>query len=146
MADDAFGRRDDAGVERPPEVETHIGDQRPRERRLNKLTLQFVATGSLLGAVVFIVLAWVIGQVSGTGGGLKFYLFAVVLGLAVGAVLLPYLALERADGHDARVVARRTRRGRADAPIEGAQRADRERAVTRAKTVRRDRSDHHQKS
>jgi hypothetical protein len=145
MADDQASRTDSAGVERPAEVEPRIGDQRPRERRITKHVHLLGIAGSLVGAVVFVVILWVIGLVSGRSGGLMFYLFAVVLGLLVGAMLLPYLTLERADGGDARFVRQRGRRGRADAPIEGAQQVDKERAVTRAKAALRHRTHHHEK-
>jgi hypothetical protein len=144
MADDQASRTDSAGVERPAEVEPRIGDQRPRERRINKHVRLLGIAGSLVGAVVFAVMLWLIGLVSGRSGGLMFYLFAIGLGLIVGAMLLPYLTLARADGGDARLVSQRARIGRADAPIEGAQQVDNERAVTRAKAVRRHRKHHQQ--
>ena len=145
MADDQASRPDSAGVERPAEVEPRIGDRRPRERRITKHVHLLGIAGSLVGAVVFVVILWLVGLVSGTNGGLKYYLFAIVLGLIVGGMLLPYLTLERADGGDARLVRQRARRGRADAPIEGAQQVDKERAVTGAKAARRHRTHHHEK-
>jgi hypothetical protein len=145
VAEDQASRTDGAGVERAAKIEPRIGDQRPRERRITTHVHLLGVAGSVAGAALFVMILWVIGLVSGRSGGMLFYLFAIVLGLVVGAMLLPYLTLARADGGDADVVNQRARRGRADAPIEGAQQIDKERGITRAKAARRHRGHHWQK-
>jgi hypothetical protein len=107
--------------------EPHLGDQRPRERARDRRTRRSVAIGAPAGAVLFVLAVWLISLVSSGHPSVLIYLIAALLGAAVVPVLLPLITLERDDGRDADVVARRTPSdGRADAPLEGAQKADQE--------------------
>ncbi len=106
--------------------EPRFQDKRPRERKINRDALRLSAIGSGLCAVLFVVAVWVVNMVRDAHGSqLYLYLIAAVCGLVAGAIIPPYLALERADGRDAQIVTERTPEGgRADTSLEGAQQAD----------------------
>jgi hypothetical protein len=104
--------------------ESRIGDQRPRERRRNRATGVLLAGGAVSGAVLFAVVVLIVRLIHGSGYSPLVYVVAAVVGGAIGLAILPYISLERADGADADAVRRRGRRGRADAPVEGAEATD----------------------
>jgi hypothetical protein len=105
------------------EREPKLVDPRPREQRSTKSSLETLIAGMLLGAAVFAVVFWIIAMLVDQHYSAPVYIIVAVVGSGVGMGLLPLLALARQDGRDAEIVGRR-RRGRADAPIEGAEAID----------------------
>jgi hypothetical protein len=104
--------------------ESRVGDQRPRERRRNRMARGLLVGGAVGGAVLFAVVVLIVRLIDGNGYSPLVYIVAALVGGAIGLAILPFLSLERADGADADIVRGRGRRGQADAPLEGAEAAD----------------------
>jgi hypothetical protein len=92
--------------------------------RRNHATASLLAGGFVSGASLFALAVWVVSMIVGRHYSALVYVVAGVIGGGVGMGLLPYVSLVRSDGADAEIVASRGRRGRADAPIEGAEAVD----------------------
>ena len=99
----------------------------PRRER-NHRALHLLAIGMTAGFALFAAGVWVASLIGDRHFPVIAYLVVGVIGSGIGLVLLPYIALARSDGEDAGIVRRRSRRGRADAPVEGAEAADEGRA------------------
>jgi hypothetical protein len=108
--------------------EPRLDDPRPREQRRNRISLGLLTAGLVLGAAAFALALWILSLIFDQHFGAVVYLIVAFVGGGVGMALLPYLTLARQDGRDAGIV-RQRRRGRADAPIEGAEAVDAGRAV-----------------
>jgi hypothetical protein len=108
--------------------ESKVGDQRPRERRRDRVAAHLLAAGATGGAALFAVAVWIVSLIDGIGYSALVYIVAAVIGGGVGLAILPFISLARSDGADAETVRHRGRRGRADAPVEGAEAIDDARA------------------
>lgn len=104
--------------------EPKIGDQRPREQKRDANNRALLLAGIAAGAALFPLGVWIVTLFNGQGYSAFVYIVAAVVGGGVGSVLPPLISLERQDGADAEIVRTRRGRGRADAPVEGAQAAD----------------------
>jgi hypothetical protein len=105
-----------------------LDDPGPREHRRNRHSLGLLTGGMVLGAGLFALVLWIIAMSASQHYSAVAYVVVAAVGAGVGAALMTYLTLERQDGRDAEIVKRR-RRGRADAPIEGAEAVDEGRAA-----------------
>jgi hypothetical protein len=106
--------------------ETRLIDPDPRERKWELETWTLWVLGGLAGAALFALGLWVFGLIFDDGYSGWAYVIVAGIGAGVGAGLLPYVAVERADGDDEEI-AEGNGRGSADAPVEGAEALDRER-------------------
>ncbi len=109
--------------------ESRLEDQRPREKKRTRVTALLFVSGFAVGALLLVLVAWVASSMTDSDASLVVYLVAAFVGGGIGAALLPYVSLARADGDDAAIVRDRDRTGRADAPIEGAEAVDERRQV-----------------
>lgn len=108
------------------EHEVGLTDPRPRERKRDRATFGLIFLGAVGGAGIFALGVWIAAMLVDQHYSPFVYLLVGAIGAAVVPGILPYLSLARADGADAEVVRERGRRGRADAPVEGAQSVDTE--------------------
>jgi hypothetical protein len=104
--------------------EPGLVDPKPRERRWTLATGGLWVLGVVAGAALFALCLWISALVFDQHYSVLAYL--IVAGIGAGALpgLLPYIAVARADGEDAEIVKRRTGRGTADAPVDGAEAVD----------------------
>jgi hypothetical protein len=104
--------------------ESALVDQRPREKKRDLATWGLWTFGVIAGGATFALGLFVYALVAGRHYSAFPYVLVAAIGAGVLPGLLPYLSLARSDGADANIVKGRDRRGRADAPIEGAQAVD----------------------
>jgi H+/Cl- antiporter ClcA len=111
--------------ERPGEA---LVDPRPREVRRTLTLGALIVIGAVVGAVVALIAFAIIDAVRSAHHSWWWWVSAPIAGAVVGALIVPQFKNARDDGSDAAIVGYRTRRrgrGEADAPLEGAQEADR---------------------
>jgi hypothetical protein len=106
------------------EHESKLIDPRRREKKRDLATWGLWSLGAVCGAGLFSFGFWIYATITGTHHSVFPYLLLAAIGAGVLPGLLPYLSLARSDGADANVVQQRGRRGRADAPVEGAEAVD----------------------
>jgi hypothetical protein len=105
------------------EHESKIADPRPRERRRDRTALELLLLGAIVGAALFALAVWLIASLTDHHYPPLTYIVTGAIGGVLLATILPYLALARSDGSDARIVQQRDP-GTADTPVEGAEATD----------------------
>jgi hypothetical protein len=83
-----------------------------------------LGSGAVAGPILFAAGAWLVGTITGHNWSLDVYLIAAVLGVGIGMGLVTYMSLAFQPDDDDVAAGLRHRRGRADAPIEGAEAVD----------------------
>jgi hypothetical protein len=127
MSSQQFDANGGDGARKPGdrmEHEPRVGDPRPREVKRNHTAFGLLALGFVVGAALFALGVWIVSLIADRHYSTLVYIVAAVIGGGIGLGLFPYVSLARSDGADASIVKNRGRRGRADAPIEGAEAID----------------------
>jgi hypothetical protein len=98
--------------------------------------LASLGSGAVIGPLAFAAGVWIVGTITGHNWSLDVYLIAAVLGIGIGMGLVTYVSLAWQPDDDDVAAGLRGRRGRADAPLEGAEAVDEGRAPHPAGGIR----------